>query len=109
MIGNASFSIYLSHWFVLSILGKVLPHLPVAALGSAGVRATGLLVSLVVGILVYRLIEERMSGWIVAWRHRTARSAPSVENAAADHGEPLSAPTPALALPAVHRDGSHTV
>jgi len=79
VIGGASFSIYLSHWFVLSIIGKLLPHLSVAWLGEKGVRVAGIVISLAVGVVVHRLIEERLSSWIA--RRRRARSALSLERA----------------------------
>lgn len=79
IVGDASFSIYLSHWFVLSIAGKLLPHLPVAWLGSWGVRLLGILVSIGVGILVHRLIEVKLGTWIAA--RRRSRRALSLDGA----------------------------
>lgn len=64
IVGDASFSIYLSHWFVLSIAGKLLPHVPIVWMGVGGVRLLGVLVSIAAGILVHRLLEDRLAAWI---------------------------------------------
>ncbi|MCV9940239.1 acyltransferase [Boseaceae bacterium BT-24-1] len=79
VIGDASFSIYLSHWFVLSIAGKLLPHLSIAWMGIEGVRLLGILVSIAVGIGVHRLIEQRLGSWIAL--HRRNKRALSLDRA----------------------------
>lgn len=92
LLGGASFSIYLSHWFVLSIIGKLLPRLPVTGIGSVGTRVLGVIVSVAVGIAVYRLIEEPMSAWISARRRaRQGVAADPAQRAAAAPTLPLSA------------------
>ncbi|MET0528091.1 MAG: acyltransferase family protein, partial [Microvirga sp.] len=68
LVGNASFSIYLSHWFVLSVMGKLLPHLLLHWLGSGGVRALSVVLSVLIGIVVYELLEVRLSRWVNARR-----------------------------------------
>lgn len=99
VVGGASFSIYLSHWFVLSIIGKLLPQLPVVGLGSFAIRIGGVVLSVAVGILVYRLLEEPVSAWIS--RRRRSRQAP-----AADPAPQLAAAAPAI--PANARASSET-
>lgn len=98
VIGGASFSIYLSHWFVLSIIGKLLPGLPVEWLGSDAIRAAGVVLSVAVGILVYRLIEEPVSSWI-SRRRRAGRAA------SGDAAPPLA---PAAPLPTSAQASSET-
>lgn len=91
VLGGASFSTYLAHWFVLSIVGKLLPKLPVAWMGSGGARLAGVLLSFAVGILVHRLIEEKISSWIAA--RRRARRAPATLDAA-PRFSPATPPVP---------------
>jgi peptidoglycan/LPS O-acetylase OafA/YrhL len=68
--GNASFSIYLSHWFVLSVLGKVLGllQLPSAASGMVRLLAVGLCI--VIGYGIYAVIEKPLDRWLRSPRKR---------------------------------------
>jgi exopolysaccharide production protein ExoZ len=63
-LGDASFSIYLSHWFVLSAIGKMLgaAHLPMAA--DAPVRIFFILVSLGIGYGFYIALEKPIDRWL---------------------------------------------
>jgi len=89
--GDASFSIYLSHWFVLSATGKALGalHLPAATDGL--VRVLGITLSAFVGLWFFTALEKpidrmlRRKGapaefpWLrnlaMSWRSRAARDA----------------------------------
>lgn len=73
-IGNASFSIYLSHWFVLSVAGKIVPFLPVQWLGGFGLRAISLVAAVGVGLLVHSQIEARLARWVAASRSKRDRA-----------------------------------
>lgn len=76
LVGNASFSIYLSHWFVLSVMGKLLPQLPLHWAGSTGVRALGVVLSVLIGMVIYELLEFRLSRWVSARRRRARVASP---------------------------------
>ncbi len=75
-LGDASFSIYLSHWFVLSAIGKVLgaAHLP--AIADVPVRVVFILVSVGIGYAFYIALELPIDRWLrqrgprPAWRDR---------------------------------------
>jgi peptidoglycan/LPS O-acetylase OafA/YrhL len=74
-LGDASFSIYLSHWLVLSAIGKMLGavHLPMAA--DAPVRIFFILVSLGIGYGFYIALEKPIDRWLrqrpaSTWRDR---------------------------------------
>lgn len=60
-IGIAAYSIYLSHWFVLSALGKVLTY---SALPSFAVRAAAILLALGIGVAVYACLERPLDLWL---------------------------------------------
>jgi peptidoglycan/LPS O-acetylase OafA/YrhL len=62
--GDASFSIYLSHWFVLSGLGKIMGvlHTPSAASGVVRALAVGLCV--VIGYGIYFVLEKPLDRWL---------------------------------------------
>ncbi|RXF70945.1 acyltransferase family protein [Hansschlegelia zhihuaiae] len=78
IVGDASFSIYLSHWFVLSVLGKLIAQSPFLALPSATLRGIGVLTCIFVGVLVHFLVEARLSRWFTeAPRPMAPRQAPS--------------------------------
>jgi exopolysaccharide production protein ExoZ len=57
LVGDASYSIYLSHWFVLSAGGKVLGALGIPADMDWVVRILGFFISVAVGIGSFRYIE----------------------------------------------------
>ncbi len=57
LIGASSYSLYLSHWFVLSVLGKAIaPFAPSAE--APLLRGLGIVLCLFVGLAVYLLIEQ---------------------------------------------------
>ncbi len=77
LLGDASYSIYLSHTFVVSMLGKLWP----AALGSMCFIITATLLAVLVGVLVYWIVESPLlaalrrrgvPAW--AWRHAQEKS-----------------------------------
>ncbi len=57
-LGDASFSIYLSHWFVLSACGKLLGRLGMPAPLELPVRIIGICFSVAVGIAIFNAIEK---------------------------------------------------
>lgn len=65
-IGEASYSIYLCHWFVLSALGKVFGRLDLPADADVAVRSAGCLVALAVGWVFFvkleRPLDRRLRG-----------------------------------------------
>jgi peptidoglycan/LPS O-acetylase OafA/YrhL len=61
LVGDASFCIYLSHWFVLSASGKILGALGAPAEIGWIARVLGLLVCLAVGIGFFRYLEQPLN------------------------------------------------
>lgn len=64
MAGDASFSIYLSHWFVLSILGKLLDVADPPAGGAMPLRILAMAACAGIGMLVYRWLERPLDSGI---------------------------------------------
>lgn len=64
LLGDASFSIYLSHWFVLSVFGKLLGILQPPAIMAEPLRAAGVVASVVVGVWIYKLVERPIDLWL---------------------------------------------
>ncbi|WP_162243892.1 acyltransferase [Aurantimonas sp. Leaf443] len=68
-VGEASYSIYLSHWFVLSIVGKLAGAADLPAGADVPLRIAGCLLAVIVGTGLYRLVEHpldrrlRRLGW----------------------------------------------
>jgi peptidoglycan/LPS O-acetylase OafA/YrhL len=62
--GDASFSIYLSHWFVLSGLGKVLGVIEPPAAASGLVRALAVGLCVVIGFAIYAILEKPLDRWL---------------------------------------------
>ncbi|WP_407520073.1 acyltransferase family protein [Methylobacterium oryzisoli] len=56
-LGDASFSLYLTHWFVLSGIGKIVAAAGVPHGLALPVRLTGILLAMAVGLVAYRLLE----------------------------------------------------
>ena len=65
-IGAAAYSIYLSHWFVLSGFGKLLGYLQMPAETALALRVCVIVVSLGVGLLVYAALERPLDRWLRA-------------------------------------------
>jgi exopolysaccharide production protein ExoZ len=57
-LGDASFSIYLSHWLVLSACGKLLGRFDIPASFDVPVRIVGIAFSIAVGVLVFVTVEK---------------------------------------------------
>jgi peptidoglycan/LPS O-acetylase OafA/YrhL len=71
-LGDASYSIYLTHGFVLPLCGAILLRLPHGLLGAKAALLVGMLVlSALVGDVVYRTVELPMTRWFQG-RRRTA-------------------------------------
>lgn len=58
LLGDASFSIYLSHWFVLSAGGKLLGYLQMSPSLELPIRVVGVSLSIAVGVAVFILVEK---------------------------------------------------
>jgi exopolysaccharide production protein ExoZ len=74
LLGDASFSLYLSHWFVLSATGKALGVLALPDFLSWPVRAAGVGLSIAVGIAFFRCVEKPLDRLL---RRHLAESRPS--------------------------------
>jgi exopolysaccharide production protein ExoZ len=81
MLGDASYSIYLTHAFVMTAYASVLksyalPHVPRPVL-----MLVPIVVSLVAGLLTYRLIEHPTNEWLkVWWKKRSNAAAASYQS-----------------------------
>ena len=58
LLGDASYSLYLSHWFVLSALGKILGVVTPPAGLEWLVRIAGFAVAISVGVAIFRYLEK---------------------------------------------------
>jgi exopolysaccharide production protein ExoZ len=67
LLGNASYSIYLTHAFVMTAYASVLKTYPLTGVPRAALMLMPVLVSLVVGLATYRLIEHPTNEWLKAW------------------------------------------
>ena len=76
-IGEASYSIYLCHWFVLSALGKVFGRLDLPADADAAVRIAGCLVALAVGCVFFVKLERPLDRRLRGQRKATAGLVPA--------------------------------
>ncbi len=75
LLGDASYSIYLTHWFLVSIFRKTLGHSVLASMSNATLPLLIMLsVSCVVGILVYHFVESPINHYFRV-RRRTATAA----------------------------------
>jgi exopolysaccharide production protein ExoZ len=66
LIGDASYSIYLSHTFTIIVLAKLVPHLPLP-MGWAQFglwMAVGLVSSVLIGILVHKRVEKPLLAYL---------------------------------------------
>jgi exopolysaccharide production protein ExoZ len=62
--GDASFSIYLSHWFVLSAIGKLLGVVQPPAYSAGLVRLLGVAASITIGIWLFKVLEKPLDLWL---------------------------------------------
>jgi exopolysaccharide production protein ExoZ len=76
LLGDSSYSIYLSHWFILSILGKSLGKVAPAEFAAWPLRMSGIAIALGVGVGAYLLLERPIDRFLrrqpLPWRN-TAR------------------------------------
>lgn len=63
-LGEATYSIYLSHWFVLSVFGKVAGRVALPEALQLPMRMLAIALSLLVGLLVFRIIERPLDRWL---------------------------------------------
>ncbi len=89
-LGDASYSIYLSHWFVLSALGKAVASFDLPSADDLPVRAFGVLVSVAIGWLVFIEIEHPIGRLL----HRARRVRPALREV-----PPAARPADCAALP----------
>lgn len=90
LIGDASYSLYLTHWFVLSAAGKILGRFGVPAEMDDVVRAAGFLASIAVGVGVFLWIERPLDRWLRARQraiqgHSSTPLPPARSGSAASH------------------------
>ncbi|MEX6505865.1 acyltransferase family protein [Jiella sp. M17.18] len=101
-VGEASYSVYLSHWFVLSMLGKVLGHLGLPPSADLPVRIVGCLCAIGVGTAFFTFVE-----WPLDRKFRRRRSGeiqrPAWKGTAGPAAELPIRPEPALALEPAER------
>ena len=64
MMGDASFSIYLSHWFVLSVIGKLLSVLQPPAATAGLVRGLSIMLSIAIGVWIFAVMERPIDRWL---------------------------------------------
>jgi len=95
-IADASYSLYLSHWFVLSAFGKLLGVLHFPASASYAVRAAGVAACVAVSLLVYRGLEHPIDRFLRGRKPASQRSAPDVAPV-------VQTPVPAVAIQSVPR------
>ena len=62
--GDASYSIYLCHWFVLSAIGKSLGILQPPAVATELVRVLGIALSIAIGFGIYAALEKPVDRWL---------------------------------------------
>ncbi len=64
VLGNASFSLYLLHYYPVMLINRLVPNsellTPLSLLGAIG----GIILSVVLALLSYEWIEKRLSGWL---------------------------------------------
>ncbi len=63
-LGDASYSIYLSHWLVMSAIGKILGVIYIPAATSDILRLCGIIIAMTVGQLTYTAIERPVDLWL---------------------------------------------
>jgi len=73
-LGDASFSIYLCHWFILSAAGKVMGVLHPPAFADVPVRIAGVALSTAVGVWIFGTLERPIDRWL---RKRPAAASPA--------------------------------
>ncbi|MFC7476239.1 acyltransferase family protein [Dankookia sp. GCM10030260] len=64
LAGDASYSIYLSHWFILSAAGKAFGILALPAELAPAVRIVGALICVAAGIAIFYTIESFLARWL---------------------------------------------
>ena len=67
-IGDASYSIYLSHWFILSLIGKGLGAVGLAAWAAVPIRLAAIGVCVAIGYTFYLCLERPLDRWVRARR-----------------------------------------
>ncbi|AWN36255.1 acyltransferase family protein [Methylobacterium radiodurans] len=65
-LGLATYSIYLSHWFTMSALGKVAGRLGLPESAQVPVRLAVIALSIATGFAVYHLLERPLDRWLRA-------------------------------------------
>jgi exopolysaccharide production protein ExoZ len=81
-LGDASYSIYLAHWFVLSATGKLLGVLGAPADAALALRLLGIAAAIAVGLLFFRWVEQPTDRWLRHLRPARRRGLPAAPVAA---------------------------
>lgn len=72
LLGDSSYSIYLSHWFILSILGKSLGKVVPAEAAAWPLRMCGIAIALGIGVGAYLVLERPIDRFLrrqpLPWR-----------------------------------------
>ena len=63
-IGDASYSLYLLHWFVLSILGKIFGVLNLPPASEWPMRLLGVALCIVLSVVVFQYVEQPIDRWL---------------------------------------------
>jgi exopolysaccharide production protein ExoZ len=63
-IGDASFSLYLSHWFILSMSGKVLSHFALPASMDLGIRLSAIALCTALGYWLFVALEKPVDRYL---------------------------------------------
>src|SRR5690606_34237809 len=71
VVADASYSLYLSHWFVLSALGKALGALQLPPSLNWAARGAGIVVAVAFAIACFRYVEDPIDRWLRPRAHRT--------------------------------------
>ena len=76
-VGDASYSIYLTHAFVMTAYASVIKHHVLRGMPRGAEMLVPIVVSLVIGMATYRLIERPANEWLKAWwKRRSIAAAP---------------------------------
>lgn len=63
-LGDASYSIYLSHWLILSPLGKILGVLQPPPASAGLLRVLGIALSIAIGVWIFAVLEKPIDRWV---------------------------------------------
>ncbi len=80
LLGDATYSIYLTHPFIAEAVQKITEPLHAGPIGAFGFLIVAMVISALVGIVVYKMVEVPLCGWakrlLSAQRSKKAAAAP---------------------------------